>query len=110
MPCTRASYWSRYTGVGLSFQKTAVLFSTMLRVLPDKKYYLKLDVDAILRPTNLLRFLAYLHHITGGQRSSPVYFAQTSAAPSGLTTARKSPAGRLPSTEDSTILARMSGA
>ena len=62
----------RYNGLGRSYQKSFVLFRAMLTQMPTKRFYLKVDADALLRPHNLLHFLGYLHlHVAP---SSPLYF------------------------------------
>ena len=57
---------------GDNYQKTAALLTTLYTMLPRKRFYLKLDVDAMLRPANLLRFLSFLDREVHPE--SPVYF------------------------------------
>jgi hypothetical protein len=65
-------YWGQYRGLGLSYQKTFVLLKAMLERVRPKRFYLKLDADALLRPPNLLRFLTFLHSQVDA--TSPLYF------------------------------------
>lgn len=68
-------YWGAYKGLGLSFWKSAVLFRGLFERLKGKRYYLKVDADAILRPHNLMQFLGFLHvRLVPG---SAVYFGST---------------------------------
>lgn len=55
-----------------SYRKTAVLVKELLDQLPAKRFYLKLDVDALLRPTNLAHFLGFLR--TELAEGAPIYF------------------------------------
>ena len=57
-------YWGAYKGLGLSYRKTATLFRALFEQLARKHIYLKVDADAIVRPSNLLRFLGALHKTT----------------------------------------------
>ena len=53
-------YWGlaggHVRGAG-SHRKTAVLLRALLEELPRKRFYLKVDEDTLVRPTNLLHFL-----------------------------------------------------
>ena len=65
-------YWSPYSGLGSSHRKTAVLFRAMLERLGLKRYYLKVDADAILRPRNLLHLLRFFQAEV--RLDAPIYF------------------------------------
>ena len=45
-------------------RKTAALLRALHEVMPNKRFYLKLDEDTLLRPYNLLRFLTTLDAAT----------------------------------------------
>ena len=51
-----------------NFPKLAVLLRTLLQVLPGRDFYLKVDADTIVVPSNLLSFLGTL------SPSEPLYF------------------------------------
>ena len=63
---------AHYGGIGWSFLKTAVLLKALADRMPNKTYYLKMDADALLRPTNLMRFLSFLRLRVDPE--SPIYF------------------------------------
>ena len=42
-----------------NFDKSGALLAAMLRFMPRKRWYLKLDTDTVLVPENLLRFLSF---------------------------------------------------
>jgi len=65
-------FWTPYRGLGLSWQKTSALIDALLTHHPTKRYYLKVDADAVLRPANLLHFLRFLHREADPE--APVYF------------------------------------
>jgi hypothetical protein len=50
----------------LSYVKTAVLLQAMLETLPRKAFYIKCDVDTLLRPASILRFLRALPDAVDG--------------------------------------------
>lgn len=55
-------FWEGYSAGsgrgGNSFKKTAALMAALLAEFPTKRFYLKVDADSVLRPQNLLLFLA----------------------------------------------------
>ena len=55
-------FWEGYSALagrgGNSFRKTAALMGALLSEFPRKRFYLKVDADAVLRPRSLLSFLA----------------------------------------------------
>lgn len=54
-------------------RKTAALLRALHEVMPNKRFYLKLDEDTLLRPYNLLRFLTTLDAATL-RSDQPLYF------------------------------------
>ena len=74
-------YWVKYSGLGRSYLKTAVLIETLLARMPSKRFYMKLDADAMLRPDNLLEFLRRVSHLDERQ---PLYFGSALGMPNCL--------------------------
>ena len=59
--------------------KTRTLFTALLNDLGHKRFFLKLDTDAMLQPANLLRFLSLLGaHV---HPASPLYFGTSFTSP-----------------------------
>ena len=58
-----------------SHRKTAVLLRELYEQLPSKRFYLKVDADALLRPASLLHFLSFLD--VELPASAPLYFGSS---------------------------------
>ena len=72
-----------------------MLIKSLLQQLPDSRYYLKLDADAMLR-TNLRRFLGFLHR--NSAVGSRIYFGTAFGTYNCTLTVQMMHAGRTPST------------
>ena len=70
--------WVKYTS-GAAYLKTASLLRAMLNALPRKRFYLKVDDDAVLLPHNLLAFLRSMH--VNVHPDSMLYFGSSRAGP-----------------------------
>ena len=77
------------TAILNNFDKFGALLSAMLRVMPRKRWYLKLDTDTVLVPENLLRFLSF--------------FSMNARAPTNL---YFGDAGELPQRSNRPVIAR----
>jgi len=70
-------FWGQYSrrsfGSAKNAQKGAALFNALLYSMPTKRFYLKLDVDSLLLPHSLLRFLSELAEKLGDENPA-VYF------------------------------------
>lgn len=58
------------------FDKEATLLDELLRVLSHKKFYMKIDLDIMLMPSNLFNFLALLRP----KEAAPLYFGSNEIA------------------------------
>ena len=65
-------YWPAKEAFKGNWHKSAVLLRALLMTMPTKRFFLKLDADALLWPSGLLRFLTRLSGVT--HPSTPVYF------------------------------------
>ena len=74
-------YWGAGAFIGKSralptnIMKGAALQKAMLEALPKKRFYVKLDLDTLLRPVPLLNFLRFLDLTM--HPDAPVYFGTT---------------------------------
>ena len=71
-------YWGHYTSFGTlprNVRKGAALQRAMLDVLPSKRFYMKMDMDALLDPKALLQLLRFVESAV--HPASPVYMGST---------------------------------
>ena len=67
------------TAILNNFDKFGALLSAMLRVMPRKRWYLKLDTDTVLVPENLLRFLSFFS--ANARQPTNLYFGHAGELP-----------------------------
>ena len=67
-------YFAPYSGLGASHRKTAVLFHALVERHARKRWYMKVDADAILRPNNLLLLLNFFETEATPPTATPIYF------------------------------------
>ena len=51
-----------------------------MEIYPRRRWFLKVDADSLIVPTNLLRFLRFLDHEVDGVASTPIYFGSHQGA------------------------------
>ena len=62
-----------------NFDKSGALLAAMLRFMPRKRWYLKLDTDTVLVPENLLRFLSFFS--ANARQPTNLYFGHAGELP-----------------------------
>ena len=62
-----------------NFDKSGALLAAMLRFMPRKRWYLKLDTDTVLVPENLLRFLSFFS--ANARQPTNLYFGYAGELP-----------------------------
>ena len=67
------------TAILNNFDKFGALLAAMLRFMPRKKWYLKLDTDTVLVPENLLRFLSFFS--ANARQPTNLYFGDAGELP-----------------------------
>ena len=68
-------FWKPYQRLGGNYKKTHSLFRALVDRYGSRRWFLKIDADAILRPTNMLHFLTYLDRHTAAERGGPAHEA-----------------------------------
>lgn len=67
------------TAILNNFDKFGALLAAMLRLMPRKRWYLKLDTDTVLVPENLLRFLSFFS--VNARQPTNLYFGDAGELP-----------------------------